>query len=248
MDSVCPNRRLPSHVMGVVTAARALGRLHYRLARIPHRPVRRHRDVGALRQRSPGPADVRVLIGCGNAAAVLLDNAAAAAHAQLSRQQYRRGTPSPVGNGRALRPTPPLSSGTALCSARGTGSTPAPPTSDLSRSRHRAPRPRCRGVPRCRRAKRFGPPASGGTTGDLRSRSATHRVRVVVIPVVTCPLSQGPLESVTFVSSTGYPADRSPTPGCGGLPLHGSDFCGHYCAGGAGAVCIITAATARARS
>ncbi|MFE5703700.1 hypothetical protein [Rhodococcus koreensis] len=74
--------------MGVVTAARALGRLQYRLARIPFDLFDDTVMPVLFANRAPARLAYQwVLIECDNAAAVLLDDAAAAAHAQLLRQR-----------------------------------------------------------------------------------------------------------------------------------------------------------------
>ncbi|MFC9553931.1 hypothetical protein ACFTWF_24110 [Rhodococcus sp. NPDC056960] len=108
--------------MGVVTAAQALGRPHYRLARIPFDLF--EDTVMPVLFDNGAPARLAyqwVLIECDNAAAVLLDDAAAvllddaaaATHAQRLRQRSTAvGYALPVGNGRAsMRPTPPPSIG-----------------------------------------------------------------------------------------------------------------------------------------
>ncbi|MGW5151806.1 hypothetical protein [Rhodococcus koreensis] len=74
--------------MGVVTAARALGRLQYRLTRIPFDLL----DDTVMPVFFDDTAPARlvyewVLIACDNAAAVLFDDHSAAAHAQQLRQR-----------------------------------------------------------------------------------------------------------------------------------------------------------------
>jgi len=72
--------------MGVVTAARALGRLQYRLARIPFDLF--EDTVMPVLFDNEAPARLAyewVLIECDNPAAVQFDDDSAAAHAQLLR-------------------------------------------------------------------------------------------------------------------------------------------------------------------
>ncbi|RYF50559.1 MAG: hypothetical protein EOO27_31540 [Comamonadaceae bacterium] len=73
--------------MGVAAAARALGRLQYRLARVPFQLF----DDTVMPALFDDRATARlaydwVLIECDKAAAVLFDDESAAAHAQMLRQ------------------------------------------------------------------------------------------------------------------------------------------------------------------
>jgi hypothetical protein len=73
--------------MGVVTAARALGRLQYRLARVPFHLF--DDTVMPVLFDEAAPARLAfewVLILCDEAAAVLFDDDSAAAHTQLLRR------------------------------------------------------------------------------------------------------------------------------------------------------------------
>ena len=74
--------------MGVAAAARALGRLQYRLTRVPFQLF--HDTVMPALFDGDAPARLAyewVLIECDKAAAVLFDDKTAAAHAQVLRQR-----------------------------------------------------------------------------------------------------------------------------------------------------------------